>query len=262
MRLFRKCGWFIPALAVALLVGCGSAAPSTPSPVPDQTLPNTTEPPALVVKNEESGSTPDFSEAQPNTSGDDLLIMSSEEETGFALFCSLLSETQFRDMLQRDGANFIPDRLACLEDRLFAYYNSEQSDLVVCDSALQWFCTVSLGSSPEIRVLDAQWLDDNCLLILSGGEAQQLLYTYRPQEENLECVYTPPEDKVILGMTVTQDGVVDCTLADRAFYSVQSLQEPPAEPSGEAEAPSIEPTEETATAEPPQETVRVPVSAN
>ena len=207
-----KIKWTAFLTATMLLTGCANAA-SEPSSQQDGFC-TTQQGPTLVVRDEGKSAGPDLSTAAPNDPANDLVTMNSEEEIGFALFCSLLSESQFRDMLQRDGANFIPDRLARFEDRYFAYYNSGKGDLVVCNSAREWFHNIfSDGMVVEKgRVLDAQWLDDACLLILAGNESQQILYAYYLEDQALSSVYASPEGKVILEFTVDENGTVECEL--------------------------------------------------
>lgn len=218
--------WLALLASALMLSGCGNMASVDDFPTPNKATSTNGQGPTLIVKEEEKTPSLDFSEAQPNDSCDDLVTMTSEEASGFALFCGIMSETQFRDMLQGDGVDFVPNRLAQFENRYLAYYNSDSNGLIICDYGLHWFRSVIAASElAESKIQDAQWLNENCLLILGGNESSQSIYTYLMTEQTLTAVYTAPEDKAILEMTITEDGKVECTIGARSMLIASPPEE-------------------------------------
>ncbi len=234
-------------LSAFIVAGCGSAAPSLPPPPAEPSAESTRKDSLLVVKRDEGSPAPNLAGNVSDGPTEDLVTLTTEEEMSFALFCPMLSETQFRDMLLKDGADFVPNRLAHFENRYFAYYNSGRQELVVCDAALRWFRNIVTSERPEDRVQDARWLNENELLVLTGSEHGQKLYTYLMTEQELRPVYEPPQNKVILSLRVTETGEVECVIGE--------LPEPPdgeAEPLSEPAA-SLETKEDPADRQPVEE---------
>ena len=226
MREKNSLQWLALLASALMLSGCGNTVSAEDFPTPNKATPTNEQVPTLIVKEEEKTPSPDFSEAQPNDSCDDLVTMTSEEASGFALFCGIMSETQFRDMLQGDGADFVPNRLAQFENRYLAYYNSDSNGLIICDYGLHWFRSVIAACElAESKIQDAQWLNENCLLILGGNESSQSIYTYLMTEQTLTAVYTAPADKAILEMTITEDGKVECTIGARSALMTSAPEE-------------------------------------
>lgn len=235
-------------LAAFFLTGCGSAAPSLPPPP--------TEPPAeserkdslLVVKRDEGSPAPNLAGNVSDGPTEDLVTLTTEEEMSFALFCPMLSETQFRDMLLKDGADFVPNRLAHFEKRYFAYYNSGRQELVVCDAALRWFRNIVTSERPEDRVQDARWLNENELLVLTGSEQGQRLYIYLMTEQELRPVFEPPQNKVILSLRVTEKGEVECVIGELPEPSdgeEGTLSEPASSPETKEDPTGLQPVEDS-----------------
>ena len=82
--------------------------------------------------------------------------MNSQEEAGYALFYPLLNETQFRELMQRDGVDFIPDRVVRDEEGGIAYFSSCAGDIVYLAPDLT---SVRLLSKQDRSgcVRDARW---------------------------------------------------------------------------------------------------------
>lgn len=177
----------------------------------------TNQGPALIAHEDENTvDPPEFSGASKD-SPDDLVSMTAEEETGYSLFCSRMSETQYRFMLENDGVDFVPDHMTVLEKQYYAYYSSTAHDLVVCTVSLDQFDSAFSGTivSDDARIMDVQWMDADHLVILAGNETMQSVYVYHPAAHTMENIYTSPSDKTILSMSMGQNGVVNCEVAGR-----------------------------------------------
>ena len=211
-------------LAALFVSGCSASQPSVQPVIPAP--PENGEESLLVVKDDTAPSAPDLSEGPSDGPAEDLVTLNREEERSFALFCPMLSEIQFRDMLLQDGADFVPDRLTHFEDRYFAYYNSGSRELVVCDAALRWFRNIVTGADAGDRILNAVWFNENCLLVLTGNEEHQTVYTYLMTEQELRPVFEPPEGKAILSLKLNEAGKVECIMGDAPQKTSPEDKEP------------------------------------
>ena len=128
----KRTVWMMAAVGIVLLgfTACGSAAPESP----DESVLFAANGPALTVveKQPDQYTTDPEDKTVPPEQSPDLLTMNSQEEEGFALFYPLLSETQFRCLMDEDGVDFIPNRLVSCEEGGLAYYSTAAGDLVYC----------------------------------------------------------------------------------------------------------------------------------
>ena len=103
----KRTVWMMVAVGIVLLgfVACGSAAPESP----DESVLFAANGPALTVveKQPDQYTTDPEDKTVPPEQSPDLLTMNSQEEEGFALFYPLLSETQFRCLMDEDGVGVI-----------------------------------------------------------------------------------------------------------------------------------------------------------
>ena len=112
----KRTVWMMAAVGIVLLgfAACGSAAPESPD---ENTLFAANGPALTVVEKQPDQYTTDPEDKTvPPEQSPDLLTMNSQEEEGFALFYPLLSETQFRCLMDEDGVDFIPNRLVSCEE--------------------------------------------------------------------------------------------------------------------------------------------------
>ena len=177
----KRTVWMMVAVGIVLLglAACGSAAPESP----DESVLFAANGPALTVveKQPDQYTTDPEDKTVPPEQSPDLLTMNSQEEEGFALFYPLLSETQFRCLMDEDGVDFIPNRLVSCEEGGLAYYSTAAGDLVYCTAD---FSTVKavLCQQRVGLIIDARWLDADHLLFLQGNENEQAVYLFRPAE--------------------------------------------------------------------------------
>ena len=195
----KRTVWMMAAVGIVLLglAACGSAAPESP----DESVLFAANGPALTVveKQPDQYTTDPEDKTVPPEQSPDLLTMNSQEEEGFALFYPLLSETQFRCLMDEDGVDFIPNRLVSCEEGGLAYYSTAAGDLVYCTAD---FSTVKavLCQQRVGLIIDARWLDADHLLFLQGNENEQAVYLFRPAEDMVELLYQSPEGRQILGI--------------------------------------------------------------
>ena len=184
----KRTVWMMAAVGIVLLglAACGSAAPESP----DESVLFAANGPALTVveKQPDQYTTDPEDKTVPPEQSPDLLTMNSQEEEGFALFYPLLSETQFRCLMDEDGVDFIPNRL------------------VSCEEAV--LCQQRVG-----LIIDARWLDADHLLFLQGNENEQAVYLFRPAEDMVELLYQSPEGRQILGIELDENGQPVCILS-------------------------------------------------
>ena len=208
----KRTVWMMAAVGIVLLAfsACGSTAPEVPE---NNTLFAANGPALTVVEKQpdQYTSVPNDNAVPPEQSPD-LLTMNSEEEAGFALFYPLLSESQFRSLMARDGVDFIPDHLVQCDGGSLAYYSSAAGDLVYCSadfSAVKAvLCRQRVG-----HIMDARWMDADRLLFLQGDEAQQAVYLFRPAEDAVELLYQSPSGRQILGIELDENGQPVCILS-------------------------------------------------
>ena len=103
----KRTVWIMAAVGIVLLGfgACGSAAPESPD---ENTLFAANGPALTVVEKQPDQYTTDPEDKTvPPEQSPDLLTMNSQEEEGFALFYPLLSETQFRCLMDEDGVGVI-----------------------------------------------------------------------------------------------------------------------------------------------------------
>ena len=201
----KRTVWMMAAVGIVLLgfAACGSAAPESPD---ENTLFAANGPALTVVEKQPDQYTTDPEDKTvPPEQSPDLLTMNSQEEEGFALFYPLLSETQFRCLMDEDGVDFIPNRLASCEEGGLAYYSTAAGDLVYCTAD---FSTVKavLCQQRVGLIIDARWLDADHLLFLQGNENEQAVYLFRPAEDMVELLYQSPEGRQILGIELDENG--------------------------------------------------------
>ena len=201
----KRTVWMMAAVGIVLLglAACGSAAPESP----DESVLFAANGPALTVveKQPDQYTTDPEDKTVPPEQSPDLLTMNSQEEEGFALFYPLLSETQFRCLMDEDGVDFIPNRLVSCEEGGLAYYSTAAGDLVYCTAD---FSTVKavLCQQRVGLIIDARWLDADHLLFLQGNENEQAVYLFRPAEDMVELLYQSPEGRQILGIELDENG--------------------------------------------------------
>ena len=247
------------AAGLLLLAGCGSAAPSTQENL-------FSNGPALVAvdgENDENEARPNLS-AAPKEQAPDLRTMSAEEESSYALFCNIMSESGFREMIRRDDVDFLPDHMAHIQGGPIAYFKDRGEVVVICDEELSWFQHVPAGSFGSGRVCNALWLDADRLLVLMDADTAQRVCLYAPATQQLDVVYVSPEGRAICEIRMDDEGNVTCLLApeepldhEEALQSAEAAGE-----TGEAAAvpaekdadPSETPSQEEV-AEPQQELV-------
>ena len=237
--------WMTAAIGIVLLAfsACGSAAPEVPE---DNTLFAANGPALTVVEKQpdQYTSIPDNDVIPPEQSPD-LLTMNSEEEAGFALFYPLLSESQFRSLLARDGVDFIPDRLVQCQEGGLAYYSSTAGDLVYCSADFSAVKAV-LCQQRVGFIMDARWMDADRLLFLQGDETRQAVYLFRPAEEVVELLYQSPAGRQILGIELDENGQPVCILS--ALPQQEETPQSPEE-NGQTAAPADDvPSAESPTA--------------
>ena len=208
----KRTVWMMVAVGIVLLglAACGSAAPESP----DESVLFAANGPALTVveKQPDQYTTDPEDKTVPPEQSPDLLTMNSQEEEGFALFYPLLSETQFRCLMDEDGVDFIPNRLVSCEEGGLAYYSTAAGDLVYCTAD---FSTVKavLCQQRVGLIIDARWLDADHLLFLQGNENEQAVYLFRPAEDMVELLYQSPEGRQILGIELDENGQPVCILS-------------------------------------------------
>ena len=208
----KRTVWMMAAVGIVLLgfAACGSAAPESP----DESVLFAANGPALTVveKKPDQYTTDPEDKTVPPEQSPDLLTMNSQEEEGFALFYPLLSETQFRCLMDEDGVDFIPNRLVSCEEGGLAYYSTAAGDLVYCTAD---FSTVKavLCQQRVGLIIDARWLDADHLLFLQGNENEQAVYLFRPAEDMVELLYQSPEGRQILGIELDENGQPVCILS-------------------------------------------------
>lgn len=208
----KRTVWMMAAVGIVLLgfAACGSAAPESPD---ENTLFAANGPALTVVEKQPDQYTTDPEDKTvPPEQSPDLLTMNSQEEEGFALFYPLLSETQFRCLMDEDGVDFIPNRLVSCEEGGLAYYSTAAGDLVYCTAD---FSTVKavLCQQRVGLIIDARWLDADHLLFLQGNENEQAVYLFRPAEDMVELLYQSPEGRQILGIELDENGQPVCILS-------------------------------------------------
>ena len=208
----KRTVWTMAAVGIVLLglAACGSAAPESPD---ENTLFAANGPALTVVEKQPDQYTTDPEDKTvPPEQSPDLLTMNSQEEEGFALFYPLLSETQFRCLMDEDGVDFIPNRLVSCEEGGLAYYSTAAGDLVYCTAD---FSTVKavLCQQRVGLIIDARWLDADHLLFLQGNENEQAVYLFRPAEDMVELLYQSPEGRQILGIELDENGQPVCILS-------------------------------------------------
>ena len=223
----KRTVWMMAAVGIVLLglAACGSAAPESP----DESVLFAANGPALTVveKQPDQYTTDPEDKTVPPEQSPDLLTMNSQEEEGFALFYPLLSETQFRCLMDEDGVDFIPNRLVSCEEGGLAYYSTAAGDLVYCTAD---FSTVKavLCQQRVGLIIDARWLDADHLLFLQGNENEQAVYLFRPAEDMVELLYQSPEGRQILGIELDENGQPVCILS-----ALPQLEEPDPTPAPE-----------------------------
>lgn len=223
----KRTVWMMAAVGIVLLgfAACGSAAPESP----DENTHFAANGPALTVveKQPDQYTTDSEDKTVPPEQSPDLLTMNSQEEEGFALFYPLLSETQFRCLMDEDGVDFIPNRLVSCEEGGLAYYSTAAGDLVYCTAD---FSTVKavLCQQRVGLIIDARWLDADHLLFLQGNENEQAVYLFRPAEDMVELLYQSPEGRQILGIELDENGQPVCILS-----ALPQLEEPDPTPAPE-----------------------------
>ena len=223
----KRTVWMMAAVGIVLLgfTACGSAAPESP----DESVLFAANGPALTVveKQPDQYTTDPEDKTVPPEQSPDLLTMNSQEEEGFALFYPLLSETQFRCLMDEDGVDFIPNRLVSCEEGGLAYYSTAAGDLVYCTAD---FSTVKavLCQQRVGLIIDARWLDADHLLFLQGNENEQAVYLFRPAEDMVELLYQSPEGRQILGIELDENGQPVCILS-----ALPQLEEPDPTPAPE-----------------------------
>lgn len=216
------------AAGLLLLAGCGSAAP----PMQEDLFSNG---PALVAvdgENEANEPRPDLS-AAPKEQAPDLRTMSAEEESSYALFCNMMSESGFREMIRRDDVDFLPDRMAHIQGSPIAYFKDRGEVVVICDEGLSWFQHMPAGSFGSGTVRNALWLDADRLLVLMDADTAQQVCLYTPATQQLDVVYVSPEGRAICEIMMDDEGEAACLLAPEAPQSAEEALQP-AEPMGEA----------------------------
>ena len=223
----KRTVWMMAAVGIVLLgfAACGSAAPESPD---ENTLFAANGPALTVVEKQPDQYTTDPEDKTvPPEQSPDLLTMNSQEEEGFALFYPLLSETQFRCLMDEDGVDFIPNRLVSCEEGGLAYYSTAAGDLVYCTAD---FSTVKavLCQQRVGLIIDARWLDADHLLFLQGNENEQAVYLFRPAEDMVELLYQSPEGRQILGIELDENGQPVCILS-----ALPQLEEPDPTPAPE-----------------------------
>ena len=237
----KRTVWMMAAVGIVLLgfAACGSAAPESP----DESVLFAANGPALTVveKQPDQYTTDPEDKTAPPEQSPDLLTMNSQEEVGFALFYPLLSETQFRCLMDEDGVDFIPNRLVSCEEGGLAYYSTAAGDLVYCTADFSTVRAVLCQQRVGL-IIDARWLDADHLLFLQGNENEQAVYLFRPAEDMVELLYQSPEGRQILGIELDENGQPVCILS-----ALPQLEEP-------APTPEINGTGEanTATGEVPE----------
>ena len=200
----------VMGIALLTLAACGSSAPE---PAGDERLFAANGPALTVVEKQPDQYTADPGcKTTPPEQSPDLLTMNSQEEAGYALFYPLLNETQFRELMQRDGVDFIPDRVVRDEEGGIAYFSSCAGDIVYLAPDLT---SVRLLSKQDRSgcVRDARWLDADRLLFLQGDEFGQAVYLFRPMEDVIELLYQSPAGREILGIEVDENGEPVCILS-------------------------------------------------
>ena len=204
----KRTVWMMVAVGIVLLglAACGSAAPESP----DESVLFAANGPALTVveKQPDQYTTDPEDKTVPPEQSPDLLTMNSQEEEGFALFYPLLSETQFRCLMDEDGVDFIPNRLVSCAD-----FSTVKAVL----------CQQRVG-----LIIDARWLDADHLLFLQGNENEQAVYLFRPAEDMVELLYQSPEGRQILGIELDENGQPVCILS-----ALPQLEEPDPTPAPE-----------------------------
>lgn len=243
----KQCGLLPIAVGLLLLAGCGSAA----SEVRQDVLPNG---PALVAMDGETKAKeplPQRSDA-PKDQNPDLKTMSLEEEASYTLFCNVMNESGFREMICRDGVDFLPDHMAHIQGSPIAYFKDRGEVVVICDEGLSWFQHVPAGSFGSGTVRNALWLDADRLLVLMDADTVQQVCLYSPTTQQIDVVYASPEGQSIRDITVDEKGEVDCLLIPEPAQATEELQLP-VEPSEETgEEASAPPEDVSETAEAPQ----------
>lgn len=215
------------AAGLLLLAGCGSAAPS----MQEDLFSNG---PALVAVDEEN----DVNEPRPNLSSapkeqtPDLRTMSAEEEFSYALFCNVMSESGFREMIRRDDVDFLPDRMAHIQGSPIAYFRDRGEVVVICDEGLSWFQHVPAGSFGSGTVRNALWLDANRLLVLMDADTAQQVCLYTPATQQLDVIYVSPEGRVICEIMMDDEGEAACLLMPEFPQDTEEALQP-AEAAGE-----------------------------
>ena len=216
------------AAGLLLLTGCGSAAPS----MQEDLFSNG---PALVAVDEEN----EVNEPRPNLSSapkeqaPDLRTMSAEEEFSYALFCNVMSESGFREMIRRDDVDFLPDRMAHIQGSPIAYFRDRGEVVVICDEGLSWFQHVPAGSFGSGTVRNALWLDADRLLVLMDADTVQQVCLYTPATQQLNVIYASPEGRSICEIMMDDEGEPVCLLAPESSGDTEEALQP-AEPAGEA----------------------------
>lgn len=223
----KQTAWMMAAVGIVLFgfAACGSAAPESPN---ENTLFAANGPALTVVEKQPDQYTTDPEDKTvPPEQSPDLLTMNSQEEAGFALFYPLLSETQFRCLMDEDGVDFIPNRLVSCEEGGLAYYSTAAGDLVYCTAD---FSTVKavLCQQRVGLIMDARWLDADHLLFLQGNENEQAVYLFRPAEDMVELLYQSPEGRQILGIELDENGQPVCILS-----ALPQMEEPASTPAPE-----------------------------
>ena len=215
----------VMGIALLTLAACGSSAPE---PAGDERLFAANGPALTVVEKQPDQYTADPGcKTTPPEQSPDLLTMNSQEEAGYALFYPLLNETQFRELMQRDGVDFIPDRVVRDEEGGIAYFSSCAGDIVYLAPDLT---SVRLLSKQDRSgcVRDARWLDADRLLFLQGDEFGQAVYLFRPMEDVIELLYQSPAGREILGIEVDENGEPVCILSALPQLSSTAPAEDPA----------------------------------
>ena len=215
----------VMGIALLTLAACGSSAPE---PAGDERLFAANGPALTVVEKQPDQYIADPGcKTTPPEQSPDLLTMNSQEEAGYALFYPLLNETQFRELMQRDGVDFIPDRVVRDEEGGIAYFSSCAGDIVYLAPDLT---SVRLLSKQDRSgcVRDARWLDADRLLFLQGDEFGQAVYLFRPMEDVIELLYQSPAGREILGIEVDENGEPVCILSALPQLSSTAPAEDPA----------------------------------